>query len=77
MTAAEYRNLLPLIGKRVVIRWRDPAHDWCYFRLLIADIRISAIRLRGMDDPENGVQHDGNEFWVDWSSVASIEGYAE
>lgn len=75
MTAVEYRNLLPLVGRRVVIRWRDPNHDWRYFRLLGADIRISAIRLRGMDDPD-GARHDGNEFWADWSGVASIEGVA-
>ncbi len=77
MTPAEYRNILPLVGRRVVIRWRDPAHDWRYFRLLDADIRIGAIHLRGMDNPENGAQHDGNAFWADWSGVASIEGYAE
>lgn len=75
MTPAEAKNLRELKGKFVQIKWRNPEHDWPYYRLLAVDAKASTIKLRGMDFPAHlgGYKHDGDEFHADWSDVREIE----
>lgn len=73
MTPAEAKNMRELKGKFVQIRWRDPADDWPYYRLLEIRSRSSTIKLRGIDFPDGSAKHDGDEFWADWSDVRDIE----
>ena len=73
MTPAEAENLRELKGKYVQIKWRDPAHDWPYYRLLEIRSRTGTIKLRGMDFPNGSAKHDGDVFWADWSDVRDIE----
>ena len=73
MTPAEAKNLRTMRRAYVQIKWRDPSHDWPYFRLLEVNAKDATIKLRGMDFPDGSVKHDGTEFWADWSDVREIE----
>lgn len=73
MTPAEAKNLRALKGKYVQIKWRDPDHDWPYYRLLEVDAKASTIKVRGMDFPDGSAKHDSDEFHADWSDVRKIE----
>ena len=75
MTPAEAKNLRSMKGKFVQIKWRNPDHDWPYYRLLAVDAKASTIKVRGMDYPAQfgGYKHDGDEFHADWSEVNEIE----
>lgn len=75
MTPAEAKNLRALKGKFVQIKWRDPADDWPYYRLLDVRSRTGVIKLRGMDFPKHlgGWKHNGDEFWAEWDDVEEIE----
>ena len=73
MTPAEVKNLSEMKGKFVQIKWRDPADDWPYYRLLEVDAKASTIKVRGMDFPDGSAKHDGDEFHADWSDVRKIE----
>lgn len=46
-----------LIGKRVIVIWRDERHDWISFRLLWED--CGSVKLQGVKSPA-GVHHDGS-----------------
>lgn len=75
MTPAEAKNLRAMKGKFVQIKWRNPEHDWPYYRLVAIDAASSAIKVRGMNYPASlgGHKHDGDEFHADWCDVAEIE----
>lgn len=60
----------PFVGHDVRIEWRDPDDNWRYF-FVVSENR-SLARLRGIDDPETGNRHAGNEFDAKWSDVISI-----
>ena len=68
MTPAEAKNLRELKGKFVQIKWRDPADDWPYYRLLDVRSRNNKIGVRGIDFPRIG-----DAFWADWADVQEIE----
>ena len=73
MTPAEAKNLRTMKGKFVEVKWRNPADDWPYYRLLLINPLSASIKLRGMDFPDGRAKHDGDEFWADWSDVADIQ----
>ena len=45
-----------LIGKRVIVIWRDLRHDWIAFRLIWED--CGNVKMQGVALP-NGSPHDG------------------
>lgn len=73
MTPAEEKNLRSMRRKYVQIKWRDPSHDWPYFRLMKVSAKDDTIKLRGMDFPDGSAKHEGDEFWVDWRDIVEIE----
>ena len=73
MMPAEAKKLRELKGKFVQIKWRDPADDWPYYRLLEIRSRTGLIKVRGMDFPDGSAKHDGDEFWAEWADVREIE----
>ena len=73
MTPAEVKNLRSMKDKFVQIKWRNPDHDWPYYRLLAVDAKASTIKVRGMDFPDGSAKHAGDEFWAVWSDVRDIE----
>ena len=46
-----------LIGKRVIVIWENPRHDWIAFKLLWEE--CGNVKLRGVASP-NGSSHDGS-----------------
>ena len=46
-----------LIGKRVIVIWRDEGNDWIAFRLLWEDCGM--VKLQGVASPD-GNRHDGS-----------------
>lgn len=75
MTREEAQSLSAMKGRYVQVTWRNPNHDWPYYRLLEVNARSGTIKLRGMDYPTHlgGYKHDGDEFHADWNDVKEIE----
>lgn len=64
-------DLRPYVGRYVEIRWRDPCHDWPYYRLLA--VGKEQAFLRGEDSPDGECIHDGDEFCAPIKDVLSIK----
>ena len=59
-----------LEGKRVKIEWKDPIHDWYYFRVLCVDGK--RVQLQGMDCPDGSEKHAGDVFFTNMSEIKSM-----
>jgi len=67
------------IGQRVYIEWRDPEHDWHWFRLL--DVmttgalwwRKTWLELQGLSSPTHGAPYTGGPIIVPLDDIALIE----
>ena len=72
MTPADWRNLLPLVGQRVIVEWVNPEDDWPAFIIIELDEEDDMIRFQGDTHPD-GSKHDGNKFWVMSGDIVSIK----
>jgi len=56
--------------QRVCITWKNPRHDWPWYRLLGSLGEL--VHLQGADYPDGRVKHRGDSFWVHFSEIESM-----
>ena len=60
----------PFVCSQVKIEWKGDEFDWRYFYVISCSGNIA--RIRGIDDPETGSKHFGDECDAKWSEVVSV-----
>lgn len=68
--------VVPYLGRDVVIRWRDPEHDWHWFRVLAVGVYEDGkpyVELVGRTSPD-GASWIGDAFRTSLGDIKRIKG---